>query len=350
MMKLNGVVILGIAIHLLVLGLVSCSDRQAASVSSQANNIQAAPEYAIVIHGGAGTISRDRLTPEQDSAYRASLNEALDIGSKILADGGTALDAVTQTIQYLEENPLFNAGRGAVLTSEGTAELDASIMDGKDRSAGAVGGVKNQRSPIAAARAVMENSPHVFMAGRGAEQFALEQGLDTVANDYFITDRRWKQFQRMQSSQQGFLQIDEPQKFGTVGCAALDKSGHLAAGTSTGGMMNKRYGRIGDSPVIGAGTYADDATCAVSCTGHGEFFIRYAVAHDLSARMAYGGQSLEEAANAIIQERLKEIGANGGLIALDAQGNIAMPFNTEGMYRGYDRAGDRVVAIYGEAE
>lgn len=293
------------------------------------------PDYAIAIHGGAGVILREDMSAEQEASYRKALEEALSIGEGILASGGTALDAVEQTLIYLEDNPLFNAGRGAVLNAEGRVELDASIMDGSNQMAGAVGGVGVVKNPIRAARLVMEQSPHVFLTGKGAEQFAIEQGLDTVPNDYFITPARQASWEKAQ-------------KHGTVGCVALDRSGNLAAGTSTGGMQNKKFGRLGDAPVIGAGTYADNGACAVSCTGHGEYFIRYAVAHDLAARLAYGRVSLREAARELVMEKLVEKGGAGGLIAVDRNGNIVMPFNTPGMYRGYARPGERVVAIFGD--
>ncbi|RMG64704.1 MAG: isoaspartyl peptidase/L-asparaginase [Bacteroidetes bacterium] len=302
----------------------------------------ARPDYVLVIHGGAGTILPDRITPEQAEAYHAALAAALATGEAVLAEGGSALDAVEATLRLLEDDSLFNAGRGAVLTAEGRAELDASFMDGRDRQAGAVAGVTNLRHPIRAARMVMEKSPHVMMAGRGAEVFAIEAGLDTVPNAYFVTARRRQQWRRSQPDSSG-------QKHGTVGCLALDRAGNLAAGTSTGGMSNKRYGRVGDSPIIGAGTYADNATCAVSCTGHGEYFIRHVVAYNVAARMAYAGQSLTEAAEAVIHQELVAAGGDGGLIALDRQGNIAMPFNTPGMYRGYVRAGEPAfTALFGE--
>ncbi|MAT53372.1 MAG: beta-aspartyl-peptidase [Saprospirales bacterium] len=311
---------------------------------------QEAPEYAIVIHGGAGTITKANMTPEKEAAYNQALNEALDIGEEVLKNGGSALEAVEKTIMYLEDNPLFNAGKGAVLTNAETCELDASIMDGSDQNAGAVAGVKYVKNPIRAAIAVMKNSPHVMMAGTGADQFALEQGLDTVPNEYFYTERRLEAIRKAKAREEktGMIGQRHDEKYGTVGCVALDKNGNLAAGTSTGGMTNKRWGRIGDSPIIGAGTYADNATCGVSCTGHGEYFIRYTVAADVAHRMAYLGESVEEAANFVINKKLVEKGGSGGLIAMDAKGNVAMPFNTEGMYRGYARPGERVVKIYGE--
>lgn len=304
-----------------------------------------APEYAIAIHGGAGAILKENMTPELDSAYRQALDEALSIGEAILKEGGAAMDAVEQTIVYLENCPLFNAGKGAVLTYDGIAELDASFMDGATQKAGAVGGMRIIKNPIRAARAVMERSPHVLLTGPGAEAFAREQGLDTVPNDYFITEKRLENWKRSHQKTGAVLKRDY---FGTVGCVALDKSGNLAAGTSTGGMQDKRYNRFGDSPIIGAGTYADNATCAVSCTGHGEFFMRFVVAYDLAARMAYLGEDVKTAAEFIIHTKLPEKGGTGGLIALDKQGRISMPFNTGGMYRGYALPGERYVAIYNE--
>ena len=312
-----------------------------------------AAEYAIVIHGGAGTITRADLTPAQDSAYRAALNAALDIGEEILKSGGDAIDAVEQTIHYLEDSPLFNAGKGAVFTNEGRNEMDASIMVGTDRMAGAVGGVSNVKHPISAARAVMERSPHVLLTGKGAEQFAQESGLEIVDPSYFFTQRRWDALERAKAREEreGEAQVEldhDDRKKGTVGCVALDKNGQIVAGTSTGGMTNKRWNRLGDSPIIGAGTFADNATCGVSCTGHGEYFIRWAVAYDVAARMAYKGLGLNAAATEVVNEELVKAGGEGGLIALDKYGNVAMPFNSEGMYRGYAKPGERVVAIYQE--
>ncbi len=309
------------------------------------------PDYAIVIHGGAGTIRQSAMTPEREDAYRLAMNEALSIGEDILQSGGSAIDAVEQTIRYLEDQPLFNAGKGAVFTAEGRNELDASFMDGATLNAGAIGGVTIIKNPISAARAVMEKSKHVMLTGTGAEKFALEQQLDTVPNAYFYTESRWQALQRAKAAEAEKTsgRILEPSaKFGTVGCVALDSQGNIAAGTSTGGMTNKKYNRIGDSPIIGAGTYAKNSTCGVSCTGHGEFFIRYAVAHDLSAMMEYQGLSLKEAGDRIVHGKLKDAGGSGGLIALDRQGNIIMPFNTEGMYRAYAKPDGREVKFYKE--
>lgn len=306
------------------------------------------PAYALVIHGGAGTIRKADMSAEREAEYLAVLNAALDAGEEILKNGGTAEEAVIKTIMLMEDSPLFNAGKGAVFTNAGTVELDASVMDGATRAAGAVAGVTTVRNPVTAAVAVMKNSPHVMLSGKGAELFAIEQGLDTVPNTYFHTENRLKSLEKIKAEEEktGMLEDHTDSKFGTVGCVALDKNGNIFAGTSTGGMTNKRWGRIGDAPVIGAGTYADNATCGVSCTGHGEYFIRYAVAHDVTARMAYLKEDLQTAADFIINKKLVEKGGEGGLIALDAHGNIAMPFNSEGMYRGYAKPNERQVKIY----
>lgn len=285
-------------------------------------------EWAIVIHGGAGTITREKMTPDLDKEYRAALAEALKKGKKILSEGGTSLDAVEQTIRIMEDNPLFNAGKGAVFNHDGKNELDASIMDGSNLAAGAVAGVMDIKNPITAARRVMTNSPHVMLSGAGASQFAKEQGLEIVPQEYFYTERRFKELQ----------EILKKEKNGTVGCCALDKNGNLAAGTSTGGTPNKKYNRIGDSPIIGAGTYANNQTCAVSGTGVGEFFIRWTVAHDISALMEYKGLSLKEASDLVVNGKLVKAGGSGGVICVDKSGNISMPFNTEGMFRGFATA------------
>ena len=303
-------------------------------------------QFGLVIHGGAGTILKSKMSTEKERAYRNALQSALERGYKILESGGSSLDAVEQVINLLEDDSLFNAGKGAVFTAEGTNELDASIMDGKTLNAGAVAGVKHIKNPISLARLVMEKSPHVMLAQDGAEAFAKRQGIPLVDEDYFYTQRRWESLQR-RIEREKEKQDSENDSHGTVGCVALDKDGNLAAGTSTGGMTYKRFGRIGDSPVIGAGTYANNKTCAVSATGHGEYFIRNVVTHDISAMMAYKDISLEEAANKVIMEKLVELGGSGGVIAMDARGNIAMPFTTDGMYRGYYVAGDSpVVKIF----
>ena len=325
--------------------LISCKPNE-----TKMTEVEKKPSYAMVIHGGAGTITRANLSPEKEKEYLDALNLALDLGEEILKSGGSALDAVQASINSMEDSPLFNAGKGAVFTNSGTNELDASIMEGEHQNAGAVGGVKTIKNPIDAARAVMEKSEHVFMTGGGAEEFAKLQGLKIVDPEYFYTERRYKSLLRVRDNDTTELSESDKEikKRGTVGCVALDQNGNIVAGTSTGGMTNKKYGRVGDSPIIGAGTYADNNTCGVSSTGHGEFFIRYTVARDIAALMEYGGKTLEEAANFIIYEKLVEKGGSGGIIALDRNGNIAMPFNTEGMYRGWVKEGERQVLIYKE--
>jgi beta-aspartyl-peptidase (threonine type) len=293
-------------------------------------------EVAIAIHGGAGTISADAMTETQKKQYIETLKHAVETGYTALKKGDTGEVALIKTIQILEESPLFNAGRGAVYTFDEEHELDASIMLGQNRQAGAVSGVKTIKSPIAAAAAVMNHSPHVLLSGKGAESFAVDQGLQQVDNAYFNTERRFKSLQRVKQRMQVSKREDvrtTNEKMGTVGAVVLDSYGNIAAGTSTGGMTAKRFNRIGDSPIIGAGTFADNASCAVSATGHGEFFIRYNVAADVCARMRYAGKSLTESADIVINQALKNVGGTGGIIAIDAKGNIAMPFNTSGMYR-----------------
>lgn len=295
------------------------------------------PGYVIVIHGGAGNASNKDINEEQQMIYKEKLGEALAIGEKILSEGGTSIEAIEKTINYLENCPLFNAGKGAVFTHEGTNEMDASIMDGSNLNAGAVAGVGDIKNPISAAIKVMNESEHVMLAGKGASDFAKQQGIEIVDSSYFRTQERWESLQR----------ILKAEKHGTVGCVALDKNGNLAAGTSTGGMTNKKYGRIGDSPIIGAGNYANNNTCAVSATGHGEFFIRYTVAHDISALMEYKNLSLEDAANIVVNKKLVEAGGDGGIIAVDKNGNIAMPFNTNMMFRAYSKStGEKEILIF----
>lgn len=315
----------------------------------------ASGKVAIVMHGGAGTIRPENMTPELEAEYRSKIEEALQTGYAMLQNESTSLDAIVAAVHVLEESPLFNAGKGAVYTHSAEHELDASIMDGRTRNAGAVSGVKTIKSPIALARLVMEQSQHVMLSGAGAEEFAAQHNVETVPNAYFNTDRRFRQLERAKAREantaavienKAELDVDEF-KFGTVGAVALDQFGNLAAATSTGGRTNKRFGRVGDSPIIGAGTYADNATCGVSATGHGEYFMRGVVAHDIAAMMRYSNASLEDAANKVIMDDLTELGGTGGVVAMDAQGNIAMPFNTAGMYRGYiDTEGNVVVQIY----
>jgi beta-aspartyl-peptidase (threonine type) len=287
--------------------------------------------HAIAIHGGAGTLAAADLTPENERAYRAGLERALRAGFVVLDAGGAALDAAVTAVQVLEEEPLFNAGRGAVLAANGLYELDASVMDGRDLSAGAVTGLRHVRSPIELARLVMERSPHVMLAGSGAEEFALEQGLQPVPNSHFATERRRLELERML---QGQAEAGRESLMGTVGAVALDAAGNLAAATSTGGMTGKKWGRVGDSPIIGAGTYAANDCCAVSATGHGEFFIRASVAHEIAALMRYRGLGVVEAADEVVMQQLVRLGGSGGVIAVGRDGRIAMPFNSEGMLRG----------------
>src|SRR6266480_4427194 len=309
-------------------------------------------KFGLVIHGGAGTIERSNMTPEKEHEYRAGLERALTAGYDVLKNGGSSLDATEAAVRVLEDDPHFNAGKGSVFTSAGTNEMDASIMDGKTVKAGAVASVKHVKNPIGLARLVMEKSPHVMLDCAGAEAFAKEQGIELVDQKYFFTQERWDALQRIKEADKHggaggkkFI-ISEQDRHGTVGAVALDGNGNLAAATSTGGMTNKRPGRIGDSPVIGAGTYANNATCAVSGTGDGEYFIRATVAHDISALMEYRGMPLQDAAQSALDKAAK-LGGTGGLIAIDKNGNIALPFNTSGMYRGYvDASGKIVVDIY----
>ena len=300
----------------------------------------------IVIHGGAGTLPRAEMSSDAEQKYRAGLAEAIDAGFAVLQGGGTSLDAVTRAVVLLEDNPLFNAGRGSVFTLDGRNELDASIMEGHTLKAGAVCGLTRIRNPVELARAVMEKSEHVMLAGAGAEQFASSQGIPFVPQNYFHTPERWQQLERIRSGEFG-LSGHTISHVGTVGAVALDTHGHVAAATSTGGMTGKRFQRIGDSPIIGAGTYADDRSCAVSATGHGEIFIRAAVAHDVCARMRFGGCSVGEAARQVIFGELAALGGEGGVIAIDPRGEIAMEFNSEGMFRASRKAGEETqIAIY----
>ncbi len=316
-------------------------------------------KITLVIHGGAGTITRQNMTPEKEKAYQAALQQALQAGYDVLKKGGASLDAVEAAIHVMEASPLFNAGKGAVFTNEGKNELDAAVMDGKTLKAGAVAGVTVVKSPISLARKVMEASEHVMLTGRGAEQFAKEKGLEIVDPSYFYTETRYQQLQNAKKEEK--VQLDhsgdkgsldeqiftEGKKYGTVGAVALDAYGNLAAGTSTGGMTNKRWNRVGDAPIIGAGTYANNQTCAVSATGHGEYFIRSVVSYDISALMEYKGMSVQQAADEVVMKKLVQRGGEGGVIAVDAKGNVAMPFNSEGMYRGFVKAdGKPTVLIY----
>ena len=307
-------------------------------------------DYALVIHGGAGTITRENMTSETEAAYREALTKALQAGQAVLESGGSALDAVAATIIVMEDSPLFNAGKGAVFTHDGRNELDAAIMDGATLNAGAIAGVTRVRNPIRLARAVMEKSPHVMLAGEGAEEFAREQDITLVSPTYFFTQRHYDQLLAVQKNDKEALLLDHDgdHKYGTVGAVALDKAGNLAAGTSTGGLTNKRWGRIGDSPIIGAGTYASNKSCGVSGTGTGEYFIRATVAREICALMEYKGYSVQEAADEVVQKRLTAMGGDGGVIVLDHDGSVAYSFNTEGMYRGHLNSAnpDPVIGIY----
>jgi len=303
--------------------------------------------FAIAIHGGAGTLSRDEMSAKQEKQYRAALDESLDAGYTVLTDGGSSLDASVAAVRVLEDNPLFNAGRGAVLNRDGVAELDASLMDGRTLSAGAVSGLQHIKNPIDLAKRVMEKTPHVMLIGVGAEEFARTQGIEMVPNEYFRTPARQSQLER--SLRGAVLRENELQAFGTVGAVALDQNGDLAAATSTGGMTGKRWGRVGDSPIIGAGTYANNQSCAVSATGHGEYFIRTVVAHDICAQVEYLKIPLAQAVDNVLNGKMKKLGGNGGVIAIDPQGGIVLEFNSEGMFRGVRTSqGRHEVAIYRE--
>ena len=310
------------------------------------------PRIAFIIHGGAGVISKESMTPDMEKQYRAKLEEAVLAGHAALQAGRPSMDAVEAAIRILEDSPLFNAGKGAVFTNEGKNELDASVMDGKTLSAGAVAGLRRVKNPITLARAVMEKSPHVMMVGEGAEKFAAEQKIELVDPKYFWTQHRWDALQKVlkeeaEKKKVGSAAAEPANRFGTVGAVALDKNGNLAAGTSTGGMTNKRYGRVGDAPIIGAGTYANNATCGVSATGWGEYFIRLGVARDISALMEYRALPVQNAADTVIKQKLQSAGGDGGIIAIDKFGNYAISFNSAGMYRAYINAdGKPVVEIY----
>ncbi len=302
-------------------------------------------DIILAVHGGAGTISRSSMTPDKEKAYKSALEGALKTGFLLLKDGASALDAVQAAVMSLENCPLFNAGRGSVFTHDGTHEMDAAIMEGKHLKAGAVAGVRNIKNPVLLARNVMDKSEFVLLSGKGAEDFALLNEIPSAEAEYFFDQLRYDQL--LESHGTGKTQLDHTdKKFGTVGAVAYDKHGNLAAATSTGGMTNKRFSRIGDSPIIGAGTYANNQTCAISCTGHGEFFIRSVVAYDVSCLMEYKGLSLDDACNLVVNKKLKGIGGEGGLIAVDNLGNVCLPFNSEGMYRGWMSEKEKNVSIY----
>jgi L-asparaginase / beta-aspartyl-peptidase len=317
-----------------------------------ANENSPAGPITLVIHGGAGTIRRENMTPEKEEAYHNALHQALDSGYAVLQRGGKSLDAVIASIKIMVDSPLLNAGKGAVFTHEGKNELDAAIMDGSNLMAGSVAGVTIIKNPITAAYAVMTNSEHVMLIGKGAEKFAEDQGLEIVDPSYFFDSTRYQQLLKQKDKEAGkqtsfYDPFIKDKKFGTVGAVALDQYGNIAAGTSTGGMSNKKYGRVGDAPIIGAGTYANNKTCGISGTGWGEYFIRLSVAHDISAMMEYGGLSLQAAADSVVMKKVPHLGGDGGVIGLDRQGNISMTFNTDGMYRGYiTKKGEGKTFIY----
>ena len=337
---------------------VACKKEQNATKEKQNLNSEIATEkhFAIVIHGGAGTIKKANMTPEQEAAYKEKLQEAINTGYSILEKGGTAIDAVQKTLNLLEDSPLFNAGKGAVFNSLGKNEMDASIMDGNTLNSGAVAGVKHIKNPINAARLVMDSTRHVLLSGKGAEDFAKQFNVIFVENSYFHTTKRFQQLQKARkknkvqlkhTSMNTELLIDD-HKYGTVGAVALDKNGNIAAATSTGGLTNKKYGRIGDSPIVGAGTYANNKTCGISCTGTGEYFIRTLAAHEASNLMQYQNMSIQESLENVIKQ-IGDLGGDGGMIGLDKNGNIAWHFNTEGMYRAYKKSdGESVLKFYEE--
>ena len=314
-------------------------------------------KISLAIHGGAGTIVKEDMTPELEDAYRQALAEALDGGYAVLENGGTAVNAVKAAVVLMEDNALFNAGKGAVFTKKGINELDAAIMDGRTLNAGSVAGVRNVRNPVELAEEVMVHSGHVFLSGKGANDFAIKQGIKLEPDEYFFSQFRYDQWREIRDSD--LYQLDhksdklvglmKDKKFGTVGAVACDNEGNLAAATSTGGMTNKRFGRIGDTPIIGAGTYANNKTCAISCTGHGEIFIKAVAAYDVSCLMEYKGLTLEEACNEVVMKKLVDMQGDGGLIGMDAKGNVALVFNSAGMYRGFRNSkGEREIAIYGK--
>lgn len=339
--------------------IISCEQTEVQQINKEASEATSASEeqkIALVIHGGAGTILKSKMSDEKEVAYRSFLDSLISQGYHLLEDGTNAQDVVIELISKMEESPLFNAGKGAVLTAEGNAELDASIMHGGSLNAGAVTQIKTVKSPIQLAALVMDKSNHVMLAGNGAEKFAADNNLERVSNDYFKTEERINQLKQIQAKNKdttalasNYSTAIQDYKFGTVGCVALDKEGNIVAGTSTGGMMNKMWGRIGDSPIIGAGTYANNATCGISSTGWGEYFIRGVIAYDISAMMEYAAMSLADASNKVIHEKLNQLGGDGGVIGLDKEGNIIMEFNTAGMFRaGIDGNQQKTVALFGK--
>jgi L-asparaginase / beta-aspartyl-peptidase len=353
-LQFNQLTPMAAALFAAVMALTACADNDEHAQPVEPETREASP-IGIAVHGGAGTMDRDAMSEEQEREYHEALQEALEAGHSILRDGGDSLDAVQAAVRVLEDSPLFNAGRGSVFTSDEHIEMDAAIMDGRDRNAGALTGVRTVRNPIDLARRIMDESPHVFFSGDGAQTFAEEHGLPMEAPEWFETEQRRKALHqaREREAEQGseFRSQRENVEFnlGTVGAVALDRNGNVAAGTSTGGMTNKRFGRIGDVPILGSGTYANNATGAFSATGHGEYIMRAVTLHDISAQMEYAGRSVEEAADHVVNTKLVEMGGNAGIIAIDRHGNITMPFNTSGMYRGsIDADGNVHTAIFRE--
>lgn len=304
-------------------------------------------EWSLAIHGGAGTIPRESLSAEKERETRKVLEKALLAGSEVLKKGGAAQDAVVAAVAVMEDSPLFNAGKGSVFNAEGKHEMDASLMEGSNRQAGAVTGIVSVKNPVILCREIIRSSEHVFLSGSGAEEFAREHGFEMMPPEYFYDEFRFQQWQSVRGTTRSMLDHTDERKFGTVGAVAMDRNNHLAAATSTGGMTNKMYGRVGDSPVLGAGTWADDRTCAISCTGHGEYFMRYMVAYDIACLMEYRSLSLQEAVRFVVHEKLKEAGGEGGLVAVDGTGSVVMEFNSDGMYRGsVSNISDCYTAIY----
>jgi beta-aspartyl-peptidase (threonine type) len=344
-MKLN------ISLFICCLLIITSCQKASDKSTTQSTKTTKSQPIAIVIHGGAGNVTPERIPPEKQKEYENKLDEAISKGYAILQNGGASMDAVIATINILENSPLFNAGKGAVFNYDGYNELDASIMDGKTQNAGAIAGVTKIKNPINLAYEVMVNSDHVMLSGKGAEEFAKTRNFEFVDSTYFMTERRLKALQRAKGNETAHKIYWEDSKYGTVGCVAIDKEGNIVAGTSTGGMTNKRWNRIGDAPIIGAGTYANNETCGVSATGWGEYFIRLGVAHDISAQMMYANKSLQEASEEVIMNKLENLGGDGGIVALDKQANISMVFNSNGMFRAsIDKDGKKVVKIFRDQE
>ncbi len=338
-------------ISITILIISSCNGRDSNIVNSDKNENKPIP-LTLIIHGGAGEIKPGFLSEEQEKGYKAKIEEALNAGYAVLSEGGESVNAVQASIKIMEDSPLFNAGKGAVLNHEGVVSMDASIMRGSDLNAGAITGIRHIKNPILLARLVMDSSKHVFLSGDGAEEFAANYGLETEVNNYFIIPRRFQQLKKKLGSDTlhlSYNNLEVGDKYGTVGCVAIDAKGNIAAGTSTGGMVNKQWGRIGDSPIIGAGTFADNNSCGISATGHGEYFIRLSIARNIADLINYKGLSIQEAAHEVIQNQLSDLGGTGGIIGIDNKGNYCFEFNTPGMYRGVLQEGENAeISFYGK--